>query len=302
MDPLVITPEILQAIRGGLRTEFEDVFSGIEPVWDRIATEVPSTTSGNNYGWLADVPDVREWIGERQIRELDEHAYRINNRLFESTVAVKRTSIEDGDLGSYTVRTRQIADKAAKHPDKLVFEAVKAGFTSRCFDGQNFFDTDHPVGPDGKEESVSNFQNGAGEAWYLLDTTAPLKPFIFQNRSPVEFDSLDGISNGSMPEHVFMKDQYVFGTRHRSNAGYGYWQLAFASKAPLTAANLKAARDAMQAYKSHSGETLGVMPNTLMVGIGNQSAAKELIGAAKINDAYNEFKDAFELIVAPQLN
>lgn len=302
MEPTVITAEILQAIRGGLRAEFEDVFEGVTPIWDQIATEVPSTSSGNNYGWLADVPDVREWIGERQIRELKEQAYRISNRKFESTIAIKREHVEDGELGSYTVRTRQVADKAAKLPDRLVFEVVNAGFTSRCFDGQNFFDTDHPVGEDGKEVSVSNFQDGAGDAWFLLDTSAPLKPFIFQKRTDVEFDSLDGMNDGNVPETLFMRDEYLFGTRQRGNAGYGYWQLAYASKAPLNTANLKKARDAMQAFKGHTGESLGVMPNVLMVGITNQSAGKQLTMATKIGDEYNEFKDAFELIVAPRLS
>ena len=36
------------------------------------------------------------------------------------------------------------------HPDELIFNLLKNGFTSPCFDGQNFFDTDHPViGEDG---------------------------------------------------------------------------------------------------------------------------------------------------------
>ena len=33
---------------------------------------------------------------------------------------------------------------AATHPDELVFETVANGFTEECFDGQPFFDTDHP--------------------------------------------------------------------------------------------------------------------------------------------------------------
>lgn len=301
MEPTLVTPEILEAIRGGLRTEFEDVFKGTETEWQKIATEVPSNNSGNNYAWLKEVPDVREWIGDRHINTLDETGYRIENRKFELTVGVKRTDVEDGNLGSYTVRTRQVADKTAKHPDVLVFEAVAGGFTSRCFDGQNFFDTEHPVGRDGKEESVSNMQAGAGDAWYLLDTSAPLKPFIFQKRTEVEFDSLDAMSNGQIAETAFMKDEYLFGTRHRGNSGFGYWQLAYASKAELNAENLAKARDAMQAFKGHSGQALGVNPTTLLVGISNQSRAKKLMNATKIGNEYNEFMGAFELIVSTRL-
>ena len=308
MEPTVITPEILDAIRGGLQTSFQEVFDGVDTLWEKLATEVPSTSSGENYDWLGDIPGIREWIGDRQIRQLSEQGYRIENKLFEGTVGVKRTDIEDGRLGSYTVRTRQLADRAAKHPDKLIFDLIPDGFNARCFDGQNFFDTEHPVGPSGKEVSVSNMQAGAEPTWYLLDTSAPLKPFIYQKRTNVEFTSVDADGNPSSTV-VFMKDQYLFGTRHRGNAGFGFWQLAFASNAPLNAENLAAARATMEGYADNEGEKLGVSPNVLLVGTSNRVPAEELMNATSFTEIvdgvavkkHNTLKGAFELTVAPRL-
>lgn len=294
-----VTAENLSIIRGELRDEFDDVFEGVPTIWDQIATEVPSTSSGNNYAWLGDIPGVREWIGDRFINQLDEQAYRIENRKFEGTVAIKRTDIEDDELGSYTVRTRQLADQAAKHPDQLVFEAVREGFTTRCFDGQNFFDTEHPVGPEDGSEVASNFQSGTGAPWFLLDTSATLKPFIYQKRTDVEFGAMDDATSQERP---FMRDEYVFGTRHRGNAGYGYWQLAFASKAALTPENVIAARLAMESLVDTKGEKLGVSPTVLLVGASNRAAAEKIVKAEKIGDEYNTLKGAFELIVAPRLD
>ena len=293
-----LTQDNLTLIRSELRDEFEEVFDGVPTMWDQIATEVPSSNSGNNYGWLGDIPGVREWIGDRHIKQLDETAYRIENRLFEGTVAIRRTDIEDGNLGSYTVRTRQLADRAAKHPDQLVFEAVREGFTTRCFDGQNFFDTEHPVGPEDGDETASNFQDGGGEPWFLLDTSATLKPFIYQKRTEVEFGAMDDATSQSVP---FMRDEYVFGTRHRGNAGYGFWQLAFASKAALNTANVIAARTKMESLIDTTGEKLGVSPTVLLVGASNRAAAETLMGAEKIADEYNTLKGAFTLLVAPRL-
>lgn len=309
MEPMVITPEILEAVRGGLQTTFQDVFDGVETMWPKLATEVPSTTGGNNYDWLSDIPGIREWIGDRQIRRLSEQGYRIENKLFEGTIGVKRTHVEDGNMGSYNVRTSQLADRAAKHPDKLIFQLIPNGFTTRCFDGQNFFDTEHPVGPDGKQVSVSNMQAGDGPTWYLLDTSAPLKPFIWQKRTNVEFTSVDAEGNASA-EIVFMKDEYLFGTRHRGNAGFGMWQLAFASKAPLTNENVAAAREAMEGYLDNEGEELGVSPDVLLVGRSNRVAGTKIVDAKEVpvvqSDGsivkeHNPLMGAFTLMVAPRL-
>jgi phage major head subunit gpT-like protein len=50
---------------------------------------------------------------------------------------------------------------------------MKDGFSGLCFDGQPFFDTEHPVYPKtdgtGDPESVSNIVGtGSGKPWFLL--------------------------------------------------------------------------------------------------------------------------------------
>ena len=58
--------------------------------------------------------------------------------------------------------------------------------------------------------------------WYLLDTTKPIKPLIYQERVAVEFAALEANS-----ENGFMRDQYAYGIRQRGAAGYGMWQYAY---------------------------------------------------------------------------
>lgn len=62
-------------------------------------------------------------------------------------------------------------------------------------------------------------------AWFLLDTSKPVKPFIYQPRKKPEFVqqiSLDA------PD-VFNLKKYKFGAEARAAAGYGFWQLSFGS-------------------------------------------------------------------------
>ena len=57
----------------------------------QIATVVPSTTGSEEYDWLGQLPGLREWIGDRVIKDMKENGYTIANKLYESTVAVKRS-------------------------------------------------------------------------------------------------------------------------------------------------------------------------------------------------------------------
>jgi phage major head subunit gpT-like protein len=62
-------------------------------------------------------------------------------------------------------------------------------------------------------------------AWFLLDTTKPVKPFIFQERKAPAFVQQTAEEN----DDVFMRGEFKFGAESRGNAGYGLWQLAYGS-------------------------------------------------------------------------
>lgn len=66
---------------------------------------------------------------------------------------------------------------------------------------------------------------GNDTAWYLLCTTKPLKPIIYQERKAPKFDALIDDKD----ENVFMRKQYLYGVHSRANGGYGFWQMAYGS-------------------------------------------------------------------------
>ena len=55
--------------------------------------------------------------------------------------------------------------------------------------------------------------------WYLLKTDGVVRPFIFQDREPIEFTALTGDS-----DEGFRREKYLFGVRARYRMAYGYWQ------------------------------------------------------------------------------
>lgn len=200
----------------------------------------------------------------------------------------------------YSPSAKMAGYSAAQLPDEIVFEAINNSFTTPCYDGQSFFDTDHPVGGqsisnkstaplsnatlaaakasfgaariamrsikdederpmnitptvllvgvaledkaralltnDKLADDTPNPYKGAAElivdaritsntAWYLLDTSKPIRPFIYQERKAPEFVSQISASS----ESVFTMKAYKFGAEARAAAGYGFWQLAHGS-------------------------------------------------------------------------
>lgn len=57
--------------------------------------------------------------------------------------------------------------------------------------------------------------------WYLLKTDGVVRPFIFQDREPVEFSSLTEDS-----EEGFKREKYLYGARARYALTYALWQMA----------------------------------------------------------------------------
>lgn len=288
-----ITAGALAALETGLRREYTAGLTGVTPQYLKIATEIPSTKASNTYGWANGWPKLREWIGDRVVKRLSVSGYQIVNRDFEATVAVPRNAIEDDELGVYGPMSREMGQSATEWPDELVFSLLPKGFTTPCYDGQNFFDTEHAghTSEDGvvSEAEVSNMQAGVGEPWFLLDTRRPLKPLVWQPRKKPVFTAMDKPDD----EGVFMRKEFRYGTDARGEAGYAFWQQAFGSRAALTAENYDAAFKAMTSQFNDEGRPLNVRPSVIVVGPGNRAAAKALFEAALINggESNTRYKD-----------
>lgn len=304
---MLINSANLNSMFTGFKTLFNGAFSGADTYYKKVAMVVPSTGRDETYGWLNQQAGLREWIGPRVIKNLSASSYTIKNRKFEDTISVQREDIEDDKYGLQGPFVSEMGKAAAEHPDKLIAELLGTGFTAACYDGQAFFDTDHPVGDgaDGPVASVSNMQAGSGTPWFLLDTSRAVKPIVYQERFAPVFTPL----NKDSDENVFLQDEYLYGVRARANAGFGLWQFAFASKIDLTPANYEAARAAMMAFKGDGGRPLGIKPNVLIVPPSLEGAGMRLLNngtRVEVVDTIpvpiqNEWAKTAELIVTPWL-
>ncbi len=291
-----INAQNLKSIYTAVNTAFNAGRGTYEQLYSRIATEVPSRNMTEDYSWIGEFTRLKEWIGERDVKKMSANRYTVTNIKFEGTESIPAEYIEDDNYGLLMPKFQDMGYAAATHPDELIFDLVSKGFTHQCYDGQNFFDTDHPVG----DESVSNMQTGTSTPWYLFDTRRPLKPFIFQKRRDYR---LQQKNDPATSDRTFMTDEFLYGVDARVATGFGFWQQALGSKAELTEDSFNAAVVAMMGVKSEQGRKLGINPNLLVVGPKNRAAAKKVIDAEnKAQGESNINYKAVEVLIVPWLD
>lgn len=293
MAPRPITRQLLADAFTGFKTSFRSGFKGVTPSWSQIATLVPSTAAEEKYTWLGSWPGIREWIGDRQIKELVAHGYSIANKDFESTIKVPRNNFEDDQLGIFTPMFESMGQAVAAFPDQLVYALLAAGFASKCYDGQPFFDDEHPMGAG----VATNMQAGANTPWFLLDTSRPLKPLIYQRRRDFDMVALDDATDAN----VFHRKEYIYGVDGRANAGFGFWQMAYASKADLSADNYELARQTMASFTDDEGKPLGIRGRLLVVPGSLEGPARRLLERQQVAGSDNEWAGTAQLLVADWL-
>jgi len=292
---MIINQANLEGIYKSFSTIFNEALAQAESMWPLVAMHVPSGGRSVDYKWLGDYPTMREWVGDRVIKDLSAFHYEIVNKSYEATIEVDRDDISDDQVGVYTPMIQGLAQEAKAHPDILVWALLAAGFDTDCYDGQYFFDGDHPVG----DGSASNDGGGGGDPWFLLDLRKAIKPIILQVRKTPEFVAQDKMDD----ENVFLRKKFRYGVDDRKNVGYGLWQIAYGSKDTLNAANYAAARAAMMAYTKEDEVTkLGISPSHLVYGPTNESAARTLIVNER-NDAgaSNPWYNTVEPVLVPWL-
>lgn len=297
---MIVNQQALRGIFTGFKTIFTKAFEGTKPLYEKIATRVPSAAGEESYKWLGNIPKMREWIGDRQIKNLTASDYTLKNRDFEATVSIDRNDIADDRIGLYTPSVQMLGESAAQHPDDLVFALLPGGFANKCYDGKEFFSDTHKVGkksvsnkgtaklsttayeaaratmmsftddegrplklvPDtlvvppaleskareillaDQINGTTNVNKGTAEPlmlpdlaghdteWFLLCTSKPIKPLIFQEREAPKFVSLTSDTD----ENVFNRKEYIYGVDSRGNAGYGFWQMAYGSNGTVAEA------------------------------------------------------------------
>ena len=137
-----------------IRHQLSDAVEATTPFYPTLAMVMDSNQESEDYDWLGQVPGMREWLGDRKFKQLGSYEFNIRNRDWEQSIQLPKKKIDDGRTGYFNNIAEMMAIEAAYHPDELLVELINAGQTTRCFDGQYFFDTDHEMGDSGVQSNL----------------------------------------------------------------------------------------------------------------------------------------------------
>lgn len=151
---MVINQQNLDGLFHGYSAAFNKAFSETPVNYTKIAMVVKSGTRETTYAWMGQIPNMREWIGSREIQNLIAHDYTIKNRNYELTTKLPVNDIADDQYGVFAPLISEMGLSAKKHPDSLTFELLGKGFEEKCYDGVSFFSEKHPMG--GSNKSVQS--------------------------------------------------------------------------------------------------------------------------------------------------
>ncbi len=155
----------------------------------QMAFPATSDQPSEQYAWLGQTPQMREWIGPRLVKSLREQGLTIVNKKFESSLRVLLDDLERDKSGQLVRRINDLVRRGTiGHWVKLLTELIISGESTTCYDGQFFFDTDHVEGDSG---TLSN------DITYDAGTTT----------APTVAEMADALYNASVQMFLFKDDQ-----------------------------------------------------------------------------------------------
>lgn len=141
---MVINKAALQGIETSFRAIAMQAFDSAPRLnVAAICDDMPVTGARLDLSWIAVLGKMREWIGDRQIRDLVAKNFAIIPRHFEHTVGVSRDEIDDDTYGQKGPQIAKISAGAVRFLDQMVVDALDANPT--CYDGQPLVDNSHPA-------------------------------------------------------------------------------------------------------------------------------------------------------------
>lgn len=113
---------------------------GGDPLWPAIASKVTSNALSEEHDFLNSFPKMRELLGEAVVQNLRASKFVITNKEWEATIELPERLVRTDKFGILGNRAEMMGRSARIHPDELIAQLLKDGFTTGLdYTGTSFF-------------------------------------------------------------------------------------------------------------------------------------------------------------------
>jgi phage major head subunit gpT-like protein len=104
-----------------------------------LANFYDSNQATETYAAAGNVAPMREWIGEKQIKDLRTYNLTISNKDWESTLRLFERDIRRDKIAQLEAKAGQLSQRAVQHEEKLLSQLIDTGDDAdlgTAYDGQ----------------------------------------------------------------------------------------------------------------------------------------------------------------------
>jgi phage major head subunit gpT-like protein len=224
---MAITPANYAAFITTVDTTVGQIYSQMDPAMTigEWTTTYPMKGSILNLGWTGRLPKWRPWFDVRTVYEPAAQSFQIEPVPYESTIGIDRFILEDSDVNTMSVFWRMLPDMATQMRRQPEYEMRD------LLEGTGLW-------------GLSKYQNGF-DGLSFFNTSHPI----------------DYYNPGFVPKNAL----FASGTYCNDFTGGGQTINGTLIGGPFGIVSFSTVRQYMKLIPDESGETLGIMPNALMV-------------------------------------
>lgn len=107
-------------------TAAKNAFNGASEnqIFSKVSMKVPSRTASELHAWIYQIPKIREWVGDRQVKNIASGVLTVPNKKYEATLEMERERIEDDQYGIYSMLAANMGAQAGIFPDVLCTDSL----------------------------------------------------------------------------------------------------------------------------------------------------------------------------------
>jgi phage major head subunit gpT-like protein len=187
---------------------------------DLFTSVFPSKVKVETHTYMSNLPRLAEFKGYTPFTKLTNKEYTVANREYRVGLSVRKTDIDDDQIGGYLKSVQGLPARARKDVGHKVLAHLAAGTSNLCFDDTAFFANSHAVGSGDNLDTFDGSGNdGATHKIIALVTdNSVIKPVIFQDREPLS----ELQTTAETPQARLLKE-YDYWVDGRFGMGYGFW-------------------------------------------------------------------------------